>query len=273
MPTPPIPVRVRPLAVALAALATAAAGPTTRPATKPAPTDDGRAIFFDTFDESSRGPRVRNRVVDAPPAGMGYTTDTPFGYELKNWIIADAEADGPRRSFWCVPETADGKVEAFARQAARSHDSIAFVKTQLPPDAARYAIEFRQWCNDNDYIGFVLGASNPEMKHDGVEFGYERQEPGTDNTVDAVHHRGALGKGKIDGHAAMKRWAAHRIDVDLAAKRVRWTQDGQTLLEGDAPALNPGGHFGIRQRYERGTRYDDVKIKIPHPAAPPTENH
>ena len=245
--------------LSVAAIACAAAGVVAR---EPAGGAGGKGgvVFSDDFGEASRGRRERNTVVDPPPAGMGYTTDTPHGYTLKNWTIADAEPDKPRRSFWCIPEGADGKVEAFARQAGRSHDSIAFANVPVPPGAARYVVEFRQWLNDNDYVGFVLGATKPRMDHDGAEFGYERQLPRTDQTVKDVYYRGDLGAGKIEGAAAMKRWAQHRIEVD--GKQVRWLQDGKLLLEGRIEKLRPGGYFGIRQRYERGTRYDDVSITV-----------
>ena len=243
------------VAVSLSGLALAA-GAAGRPAGAAEPRET--VIFSDDFGEASRGRRERNTVVDPPPAGMGYTTDTPHGYTLKHWTVVDAEPDKPRRSFWCIPETADGKVESFARQAGRSHDSIAFANTPVPAGASRYVLEFRQWLNDNDYVGFVLGASKPALQHDGAEFGYERQLPKTDQTVKDVYHRGDLGAGKIEGQAAMKRWARHRIEVD--GQKVRWLQDGVLLLEGTAEKLKPGGHFGIRQRYERGTRYDDVRI-------------
>jgi hypothetical protein len=225
-----------------------------------------RVVFADDFGPSSRGARERNLVVEPAPVGMGYTTDTPFGFRLRHWIVADEEPDRPRRAFWCIPERADGTVEAYAQQSARSHNSICFAATPLPAGAAHYAVEFRQWCNDNDTIAYILGASRPVLVHDGAEFGYQRQLPGTDTTVEDIHYKGALGEGKIAGRAMMRRWAAHRIEV--RGTHVAWRQDGVLLLQGEVPALRPGGYFGIRQRYERGTRYDDVRIVLLAQAAP-----
>lgn len=219
-----------------------------------------KVIFADDFGAASRGERVRNLVADPEPVGMAYTTDTPYGYRMKQWIVADAEPDKSRRSFWCIPERADGAVETYAQQSARSHDSIAFTGIALPAGATDYAIEFRQWCNDNDTIAFVLGATRPIMAHDGVEFGYQRQLPGTDTTVKDIYYKGALGEGKIENQAMMRQWADHRIEV--RGTKISWSQNGVTLLERVVATLKPGGYFGIRQRYERGTRYDDVKITL-----------
>ncbi len=220
----------------------------------------GQLLFEDTFDLPSRGLRERNRVVDTPPEGMGYTTDTPFGYRLKNWLIADSEPDQQRRAFWCIPQRASGEIKSYMQQAARSHNSICYARTMVPIHATAYTIEFRQWLNDNDTIGFILGASQPELEHDGVEFSYQRQLPGTDTTVEDIYYKGALGEGIIRGEAGMKQWKAHRIEVE--GQTIRWFQDNTLLLEGSATDLRAGGYFGIRQRYERGTRYDDVRITI-----------
>lgn len=228
----------------------------------------GQVVFEDGFGSGSRGERARNTVVDPPPAGMGYRTDAPEGFSLRRWVVADAEADGPRRSFWCIPRRADGRVETYAQQAGRSHHSIAFAATPVPPDALRYEVELRQWASDNDYIGFVLGASAPRVEHDGVEIGYERQIPGTDRTVPDIYYRGALGTGLVTGAAAMRRWARHVFEVH--GQHVRWSQDGEVLLAGALATLRRGGHFGIVHRYERGTRYDDVRIRVIERGAGPT---
>ncbi len=219
-----------------------------------------KILFEDSFDESSRGVRERNRVVDPEPEGMGYTTDTPYGYRLKKWLIADEEPDKQRRAFWCIPERKNGEVMPYMQQSARSHNSICYARTMVPDHARSYTIEFKQWLNDNDTIGFILGASQPLMDHDGVEFSYQRQLPGTDTTVKDIYYKGVLGEGIIKGEAGMKQWKSHRIEVQ--GKEISWYQNGKLLLSGTADSLNPGGYFGIRQRYERGTRYDDVKISI-----------
>lgn len=234
----------------------------------------GQVVFEDAFGKGSRGQIARNRVVDPPPAGMGYRTDAPEGFSLVRWVVADAEPEGPRRSFWCIPRRSSGRVETYAQQAGRSHHSIAFAATPVPQDAVRYEVELRQWASDNDYIGFVLGASAPGTDHDGVEIGYERQTPGTDRTVPDIYYRGALGAGLVAGAAAMRRWARHVLEV--RDQHLRWSQDGEVLLAGAVANLRRGGYFGIVHRYERGTRYDDVRIRVVErggPRAPAGAGH
>lgn len=222
-----------------------------------------RLIFADEFGVASRGERVRNIIVDPEPIGLGYTTDTPFGFLLRNWIVVDQEAGGSHRGFWVVPERADGTVETYAQQAGRSRNSICFAGTPLPAGATHYDVEFKQWSGDNDPIAFIVGASEPSLEHDGGEFSYMRQIPGTDDTVDDIYYDGAFGKGKIVGKAMHDQWAAHRIAV--RGTHVAWFQNGEVLLAGEIASLKPGGYFGIRQRYERGTRYDDVRIVLIEP--------
>ena len=225
---------------------------------KPAPSK--LVVFADDFGPSSRGERLRNTIGDPEPAGLGFRTDTPFGFTLRNWIIADPHADKLRRGFWCVPERADGSIESHAQQSGRSKNSIAYAKAPVPEGSASYTIRFRQWCNDNDYIGFILGASNPIAEHDGIEFGYSRQLPNTDTTVDDAYLEGALGKELIKGAALRKQWVQHQIDV--TGESVSWFQNDQLVGRATVEDDKPGGYFGIRQRYERGTRYDDVSITL-----------
>lgn len=220
-------------------------------------------IFSDNFDASSRGERIRNTIGDPEPDGLAYKTDTPFGHVLKNWVIADPTADTNKRSFWCIPEAADGGLKDFAQQAGRSKNSIAFANVPIAAGGNAYTIHFRQWCNDNDYIGFIIGASKPTFKHDGVEFGYTRQLPGTDTTVKDAYVEGALGKKKVVGAALRKRWVDHRIEV--TSKMIHWFQNDKLVADGVNTDQRPGGYFGIRHKFERGTRYDDVKI-VTHPA-------
>ena len=215
-------------------------------------------VFEDTFDKQSRTEKNRNTIVDPEPVGLSYKTDTPHGYGLANWIVADTNSSDARRSFWCIPERKDGAVMSYAQQAGRSKNSIAFAAVQVPSGTDHYTIEFRQWCNDNDYIGFIVGATKPVINHNGVEFGYARQLPGTDTTVNDAYLSGDLGKKKIVGQALRKRWVQHRIEVN--GKRIGWFQNGKQMAEREVADLNPGGYFGIRHRFERGTRYDDVKI-------------
>lgn len=92
----------------------------------------GKVVFADDSSATSRGPRIKNLVSEPAPHGMGYTTDTPFGFLLKNWIVVDEASTGPRRSFSCIPERADATVESSAQQSARSPNSILFAGVALP---------------------------------------------------------------------------------------------------------------------------------------------
>ena len=226
-----------------------------------------KVLFEDTFDQASHGELKPNLVKEPPPLGMGYTTNTPEGFLLKNWIVADVEPNGKRRAFWAIPKRADGTIETYAEQAGRSRNSICFANARVPVDAERYVIEFRQWANDNDYIGFIVGASETVTNPDGVEIGYTRQLPGTDTTVRDVYYRSPWGRGTIAGEAKRRRWVQHRIEVD--GNHIAWSQDGRVLLSGTVKTLKRGGFFGIRQTYERGTRYDDVRISILKRSPPP----
>mgnify|MGYP001821891237 CR=1 FL=1 len=147
---------------------------------------------------------------------------------------------------------------------------MAYARTIIPIGTRRFVIKFKQWCHDYDYIGFVLGASQPLIEHDGVEFGYQRQRPGTDTTVEDIYYRGDFGEGMIPGKALMRRWVGHRIECD--GTNVRWYQNNHLMLEGDAQRDLSGGYFGIRQRYERDTRYDDARIVIEEEDRPKRPN-
>ncbi|MCF3648420.1 hypothetical protein [Synoicihabitans lomoniglobus] len=217
-------------------------------------------VFADDFGAASRGGVGRNIIDQPPPTGLGYATNVHEGHALRKWIIADVEPAGPRRSFWTIPILEDGTVADYAEQAGRSRNSIAYVGTPLPADAAHYVIEFRQRAHDNDFIGFVLGASSPDLPHDGIEIAYQRQTPGTDDTVPHVHYRSPWGEGVILDRAYMRQWVQHRIEV--RGDHVSWSQNGELMLEGPVATMPVGGWFGIRQSYERGTRYDDVRISL-----------
>ena len=62
----------------------------------------------------------------------------------------------------------------------------------------------------------------------------------------------------IPNQALMRQWVSHQIEI--SGQRIVWRQNGIEILAGNVATLRPGGFFGIRQRYERGTRYDDVHI-------------
>lgn len=217
-------------------------------------------IFEDKFAATSRGELKPNLVREPPPRGMGYRTNAPEGFLLSKWSVADIEPHGNRRAFWVIPKRADGRIESYAEQAGRSRNSICFANARVPEDAEHYVIEFRQWANDNDYIGFIVGASETVIKHDGVELGYARQLPGTDTTVRDIYYRSPWGRGMILNEAKRRQWVQHRIEVD--GSHIAWSQDNRVLLAGTVKSLGRGGFFGIRQTYERGTRYDDVRIKV-----------
>lgn len=179
---------------------------------------------------------------------------------LKKWIISDAWPNDNQRSFWCIPERKGGRVEDFAQQSGRSKNSVAYAGTPLPDDVSHYRIEFRQRCNDNDYIGFIIGASEAHHSHDGAEFGYRRQLPGTDETVEDAYLSGDLGEMKVDGQALMRQWVQHRIEVE--GQQISWYQNDVLIASKEVDDFTPGGYFGIRQSFERGTLYDDVRITI-----------
>ncbi len=225
------------------------------------PLKESTIVSSNSFDESSRGERMRNGISGPEPLGLGYPTRVPFGCALAKWTIVDANADDARRGFCCIPDAADGTIDSYAVQAGRSRNSIAFVGVPVPASAKRYRIEFRQAAGDNDYIGFVVGASTPAVAHNGIEFGYDRQLPGTDTSVDDAYLRGALGEAVLVGQALRKQWAQQRIEVD--GDTVRWFQNNRLTAEGKPAGLNSGVYFGIQQKFERGTKYDDVRILSP----------
>lgn len=225
-------------------------------------TAESRVLFKDEFGEASRGERMRNTVVDPEPEGWGYTTNTPYGYVPKNWILYDPFSDERRRGFWCIPEDYDGNVTAVMRQAGRSGNSTVYARVPVPEGVTRYRVEFRQLVVDNDYIGFIVGAKSPGSPHAGAEFGYERQFPGSDATTNDIYYSGIFGTGVIKGEAHNRFWSQHRIEVE--GGHIAWYQDDELLIEGDyqllGKAFNPSGYFGIRMTWERNTSYDDFRI-------------
>lgn len=229
--------------------------------------DQPDEIFADAFGVESRGERVFNLIDRPPPEGLSYATDVPSGYVLKNWIVVDVEPETERRAFWVIPRRTDGWVDDHAEQAGRSRDSIAYAGVPVPTETAHYVVEFLQQANDNDYIGFIVGAPEPVLNHGGFEFGYERQLPGKDWTVPDIYYRAPWGEGRIPNQAKLHRWVRHRIEVKEG--HLQWSQDGEVLLAGTVEGLRSGGWFGIRHKYERGTRYRDFRIHRPNNAALP----
>lgn len=218
------------------------------------------AIFADHFDApESRGELSENPVIKPPPVGMGYRSKVITGYTLKNWIVAEGNLDDPRISFWCIPVLPDGSVDTAAMQAGRSRDAILYAKTPVPAHVDSYVISFRQHANDNDYIGYIIGASKPVLEHDGLEFGSQRQLPGTDEHTPDLHLQGVLGKAIVPDMALRRQWAFHRIEV--TPNHLHWTIDGETIAEKSIRDASSGGYFGIRLKFERGTSFDDIVIR------------
>ena len=55
-------------------------------------------------------------------------------------------------------------------------------------------------------------------------------------------------------------WANHQIEV--RGDSISWFQEGKLMAASVIAGKSITGYFGIRKRYERGTRYDHVKILV-----------
>lgn len=225
-------------------------------------TAGSRVIFFDDFNtnesfEEAFTPNATNKVYK--------TNSLPEGHLLKKWNYSweyqYLEGDW-KQAFYCV---APG--ESVMTQAGRSGTfryEAPFritANVEIPASAKSYRIEFKQFKNDNDPLYFVLGGDR--NARDGTEIGYENQLPGTDTTVADAFLRGDICMGLIrEGFAHHRKWVDVAISVDLETNYVTWTMDGKTMFTAYARDLKPGGYFGIYMRYERGTKFDDVKITI-----------
>lgn len=212
-------------------------------------------LFSDSFDIASQGNYQDNVIQLPPPKGLGYTWKVlPGGHLPVNWILADElSADDPKKGFWVIP--ADS---GYMEQGGRSHNSVLFAKTPIPENTESFEINFRQYRGDNDPISYIIGA--PQPAHDqGFEIGYMIQVPGTDSTTNNVYIIGDLGEKVVEGMALRHQWADHSIKVRNDS--LSWFINSKLMIKGkiDHPSH---GYFGIRQRYERGTRYDDVSIII-----------
>jgi hypothetical protein len=145
------------------------------------------------------------------------------------------------------------------QQAGRSHNSVLFANTPLPEGTKDFDITFRQKREDNDPIMYLLGANEPILNK-GFEFGYMTQVPGTDSTTVDAFVSGELGESVIPGMALMHQWANHTIKV--RGDSVSWFTEGILMASSVVPGKPKTGYFGIRQQYERNTKYDDVKIVV-----------
>lgn len=213
-------------------------------------------VFEDHFDADSRAEELTNLVQRAPPQGLGYETAYPQGRRPTRWTLVDTHpGDSPLRGFWIVADEGE-----YLVQAGRSATSYLFANAPVPGDAVDYDVEFRQHRADNDPIAFILGARRLATDHGGIEVVHETQRPGTDETTPDLFVTGALGAKIVPAAAGMRVWKHHRLEV--RGKHVRWFQDGAPLMAAAVPGLSRGGHFGLRHRYDRNTRYDDVRIVV-----------
>jgi hypothetical protein len=167
-------------------------------------------------------------------------------------MVDEIEANAPRKGFWVIP--ADS---GFLQQGGRSHNSILFTRTAVPAGTDNYDILFRQYRFDNDYIGYILGAAKHGLE-EGIEFGYMTQVPGTDSTTNDAYVDGMLGEFVASGKAYMFTWTSQKISV--RGDVISWYINDELVALAAAPGRSLHGYFGIRQRYDRNTRYDDVKI-------------
>ncbi len=212
-------------------------------------------LFEDNFDSDSEGEYIENVIGLPEPVGLGIKWKVlPGGQKPVNWILSDeCEPSDPKKGMWVIP--ADS---GYMHQGGRSKNSVLFANKPVPDDVEHYIIEFKQWRGDNDKIMFVIGAPQPDWQW-STEIGCEIQVPGTDSTTTDAYVLGSLGNAKIEGVALHHEWADYKIEVK--GENVKWTCNDILMAEGTIEGLKPG-YFGIRQRYERNTFYDDVKITI-----------
>lgn len=219
------------------------------PVWTPAPVAGRRgAIFFsDDFGPASRGDLMRNILPDSLYGS---------GYRPIRWVQMDENAwDDSRRGFWMIDSESDVLV-----QAGRSEPSWLFIGKPLPPNAVNYDVDFLQSRSGPAPISFILGASRPEPRHDGIELSYETRVPDSSRATTNLYYRGALGQGVIVDQAFTGHWVPHRIEV--RGRRVRWLQADRVMAEAEVPVLRPGGFVGFCHRGERDTQYDDFTIRV-----------
>lgn len=84
--------------------------------------------------------------------------------------------------------------------------------------------------------------------------------PGTDSTVNDACITGAFGEKIVSGLALLHSWAEHRIEV--RDNWVAWYINDSLIGMEEFPGTSVFGYFGIRQKNDRNTRYDDVKIIV-----------
>lgn len=217
---------------------------------------EGKIIFYDDFGAASQGELVENVIQLPPPQGLGYDWKVlPDGYLPVKWIhIDELEPSDPKKGFWVIPPDS-----GYIEQGGRSHNSVLFANVAIPEKTENFDIFFRQLRGDNDYIGYLIGLPEPALEG-GIEFGYMIQVPGTDSTTVNAYVQGDLGELVVPEMAFQHQWANHQIKV--RGDSISWYQEGKLMVGSVITGKSKTGYFGIRQRYERGTRYDDLKIVI-----------
>jgi len=213
-------------------------------------------IFEDGFGTTSQGQYFENVIQLPPPGGLGFDWEVlPGGYVPVKWVHSDElELTDPGKGFWViVPDS------GYMQQAGRSQNSVLFAKTPIPERTKNFDITFRQKREDNDPIMYLIGADEPVLTK-GFEFGYMTQFPGTDSTTVDAYVSGELGDAKIPGMALMHQWANHAIKV--RGDSVSYFTNGVLMVAAVIKDKPKNGYFCIRQRYERNTKYDDVKILL-----------
>ena len=212
-------------------------------------------LFQDSFGTDSQGEYVENVLHLPPPEGLGFTGHVlPGGHVPLNWTHTDElDLSDPKKGFWVIPPDS-----GYMEQGGRSHNSVLFAKTPIPEDVESLDISFMQYRSDNDPIMFVFGATEPAWDQ-GWEFGYMTQVPDTDSTTTDAYVSGISGDTIVAGAAFQEEWASHRIQI--RGSNLRWTINELVLVD-DTITEPISGYFGIRQQYERGTRYDDFQITL-----------
>ena len=213
-------------------------------------------IFQDDFGTASQGELVENVVQLPHPQGLGYDWNVIVkGHLPVKWTMVDEiPFPEPKKGFWVIPPDS-----GYMEQGGRSHNSVLFANVPVPEKTENYDISFRQYRADNDYIGYLIGLPEPALKG-GIEFGYMIQVPGTDSTTVNGYLQGDLGELVAPDLACPHQWANHHIKV--RGDSISWFQEGKLMAGSVIAGKSKTGYFGIRQRYERGTRYDDLKIVV-----------
>jgi hypothetical protein len=169
-------------------------------------------------------------------------------------MVDEIPSPEPKKGFWVIPSDS-----GYMEQGGRSHNSVLFANVAVPEQTKNYDISFRQYRADNDYIGYLIGLPEPALEG-GIEFGYMIQVPGTDSTTVNAYVQGDLGESVVPEMAFGHQWTNHQIKV--RGDSISWIQEGKLMAGSVISRKSKTGYFGIRQRYERGTRYDDVQITV-----------